>query len=253
MVAALFRTCNGSPLLSPRQGHKLQAGAMIHAADPGHPVRPDADAPPLAAARRPGGSECRCRAAPAREADRPRQAWSCVLFLLHGGPSQLDIWDMKPDCAGGGARRVPPRRHQRPRRSDHGAAAARRPAGPPLHCRPVDDSFGHQPQRSDLPRDDRQPAAARADRRLAEFAGRDRHHPQVPGAAPPRRAERRAGPTPAPGRPAGRQPGTEQGQGVGRRPRPHRHGRLRGGPSVHARMSFTTTPDTSVSRKSRPL
>ena len=21
---------------------------------------------------------------------------SCVLFLLHGGPSQLDIWDMKP-------------------------------------------------------------------------------------------------------------------------------------------------------------
>src|SRR6266705_1064813 len=23
-------------------------------------------------------------------------ARSCVLFLLHGGPSQLDIWDMKP-------------------------------------------------------------------------------------------------------------------------------------------------------------
>src|SRR3974390_2535882 len=23
---------------------------------------------------------------------------SCVLFLLHGGPSQLDIWDMKPDA-----------------------------------------------------------------------------------------------------------------------------------------------------------
>src|SRR5437879_1524482 len=31
--------------------------------------------------------EARERAAPAR---------SCVLFLLHGGPSQLDIWDMKP-------------------------------------------------------------------------------------------------------------------------------------------------------------
>jgi hypothetical protein len=26
----------------------------------------------------------------------PAQARSCVLFLLHGGPSQLDIWDMKP-------------------------------------------------------------------------------------------------------------------------------------------------------------
>src|SRR5437588_5290133 len=24
------------------------------------------------------------------------QVRSCVLFLLHGGPSQLDIWDMKP-------------------------------------------------------------------------------------------------------------------------------------------------------------
>ncbi|MEX0714288.1 MAG: hypothetical protein WD278_18275 [Pirellulales bacterium] len=23
-------------------------------------------------------------------------ARSCVLFLLHGGPSQLDTWDMKP-------------------------------------------------------------------------------------------------------------------------------------------------------------
>src|SRR5215813_6137786 len=25
-------------------------------------------------------------------------ARSCVLFLLHGGPSQLDTWDMKPDA-----------------------------------------------------------------------------------------------------------------------------------------------------------
>lgn len=30
---------------------------------------------------------------------RPRSPIrSCVLFLLHGGPSQLDIWDMKPDA-----------------------------------------------------------------------------------------------------------------------------------------------------------
>jgi hypothetical protein len=29
----------------------------------------------------------------------PRKAIrSCILFLLHGGPSQLDIWDMKPDA-----------------------------------------------------------------------------------------------------------------------------------------------------------
>src|SRR5437879_6410936 len=25
-------------------------------------------------------------------------AQSCVLFLLHGGPSQLDIWDLKPEA-----------------------------------------------------------------------------------------------------------------------------------------------------------
>jgi hypothetical protein len=29
---------------------------------------------------------------------RPSPIKSCVLFLLHGGPSQLDIWDMKPDA-----------------------------------------------------------------------------------------------------------------------------------------------------------
>src|SRR5437867_9556845 len=36
------------------------------------------------------------RAEPASR-ERPL-ARSCVLFLLHGGPSQLDIWDMKPDA-----------------------------------------------------------------------------------------------------------------------------------------------------------
>jgi hypothetical protein len=28
----------------------------------------------------------------------PPAAKSCVLFRLHGGPSQLDIWDMKPEA-----------------------------------------------------------------------------------------------------------------------------------------------------------
>jgi len=32
----------------------------------------------------------------AREQGRSARVQSCVLFLLHGGPSQLDIWDMKP-------------------------------------------------------------------------------------------------------------------------------------------------------------
>ena len=53
-------------------------------------------------------------------------------------------------------------------------------------------------------------------------------------AAPPRRHQRRAGPTPAPGCPARRQLRTEQGQGVGHRSREDRHGRFLGGrPSRH--------------------
>jgi Protein of unknown function (DUF1501) len=32
----------------------------------------------------------------ARERGRSTPVRSCVLFLLHGGPSQLDVWDMKP-------------------------------------------------------------------------------------------------------------------------------------------------------------
>src|SRR5260370_19052895 len=36
----------------------------------------------------PGGAESARQPAP--------RARSCVLFLLHGGPSQLDIWDLKP-------------------------------------------------------------------------------------------------------------------------------------------------------------
>src|SRR5688500_17006112 len=34
----------------------------------------------------------------AEERERSRRLKSCVLFLLHGGPSQLDIWDMKPNA-----------------------------------------------------------------------------------------------------------------------------------------------------------
>jgi hypothetical protein len=34
----------------------------------------------------------------AEERHRPPAVRSCVLFLLHGGPSQLDIWDMKPSA-----------------------------------------------------------------------------------------------------------------------------------------------------------
>jgi hypothetical protein len=40
------------------------------------------------------------RAAAQNSSDRERSSpvRSCVLFLLHGGPSQLDTWDMKPSA-----------------------------------------------------------------------------------------------------------------------------------------------------------
>ena len=41
---------------------------------------------------------------------RPRK--SVILIWLSGGPSQLDTWDPKPDCAGRDPRAVPVHRHQ---------------------------------------------------------------------------------------------------------------------------------------------
>src|SRR5262249_59992329 len=33
-----------------------------------------------------------------QKAGRAPPVKSCVLFLLHGGPSQLDVWDLKPEA-----------------------------------------------------------------------------------------------------------------------------------------------------------
>src|SRR5207244_10281045 len=33
-----------------------------------------------------------------RPGERAAGLRSCVIFLLHGGPSQLDTWDLKPDA-----------------------------------------------------------------------------------------------------------------------------------------------------------
>lgn len=38
------------------------------------------------------------QAASAAIADRPRRAKSCILVFLEGGPSHIDLWDMKPDA-----------------------------------------------------------------------------------------------------------------------------------------------------------
>ena len=120
-----------------------------------------------------------------RAADAPGRtpaARSCVLFLLHGGPSQLDTWDMKPSA--------PPevRGEFRPIRTsvpglhfcEHlPRLAARRPPG---HGGAFDDAHGHQSQHRDLHRHDRPGAAARPDRLHA--VGKRLPPPRRPGHAP---------------------------------------------------------------------
>ena len=41
------------------------------------------------------------------------RADACVLIFLNGGPSHLDMWDMKPDAPGRHSRRVQADRHDR--------------------------------------------------------------------------------------------------------------------------------------------
>ena len=52
----------------------------------------------------------RAGAAGAGQGPRPT-ADSCILIFLDGGPSHLDMWDMKPDAPGGDPRRVQADRH----------------------------------------------------------------------------------------------------------------------------------------------
>src|SRR5499427_7339177 len=33
-----------------------------------------------------------------RAAEKPKRADHCILIFLNGGPSHLDMWDMKPDA-----------------------------------------------------------------------------------------------------------------------------------------------------------
>ena len=70
--------------------------------------------------------------------------------------------------ARGGARRISPGCHQRARHADHRTAAAPGPASAPLQHRAFHDPFGHQPQCGDVSGDDRQRAAARANRLHAD-------------------------------------------------------------------------------------
>ena len=116
-----------------------------------------------------GGARPVVAGSPEGRRGRQRQAGAVVRVVSPARrPKSTRHLGHEAGRAGRGARRIPPGRHERPRRPDHRAPAADRPAGAPLSHRAVDDAFGHQPQRGDVPRDDRQPAAARADRLHAD-------------------------------------------------------------------------------------
>ena len=141
-----------------------------------------------------GALACRCRTCPGGGDQQPRGPQrSCVLFLLHGGPSQLDIWDMKPAAPRGGARRVSPGCHERARHAHHGTAAAPGPAGTPLQHRAFHDPRGHQPQCGHVSGDHRQRAAARADRLHADRERLPAPRRQLAFARPAQDARARAG------------------------------------------------------------
>ena len=81
----------------------------------------------LASADDPGRGRVVSRPEPAAVAPGRRSAEAhlasadaCIVIFLNGGPSHLDMWDMKPDAPGGDSRRVQADRDQRARRRSFG-------------------------------------------------------------------------------------------------------------------------------------
>ena len=156
-----------------------------------------------------------------------------------------------------------------PARSARRSSSARSPASPTRRrqademgheCHEADahdlspaEGQGHRRRGADLPRRRlSQPGLGRrrrGGRRLAELARHHRHHPQVSLPAPARRRQGRAAARPAQGRPARRQPGPQQGEGMGHRP-------ARGSAWSASRRAATSSarpPPTSTSGAYEPI
>ena len=94
-------------------------------------------------------------------AGRFGKAKACILIFNYGGPSHLDIWDLKPDAPAEIRGEFKPIATARAGRLDHRTPAAPRPPGRPLRHRPLGHPPRQRPRHRRLPRPDRLFAPAR--------------------------------------------------------------------------------------------
>ena len=107
------------------------------------------------------------RAEESRKTDASADA--CIVIFLNGGPSHLDMWDMKPDAPAEIRGEFKPIADERARRAVRRTPAAVRPADAPLHADPLGASQRQQRPRGGgllrahrpRPRRDRRRRAAR--------------------------------------------------------------------------------------------
>src|SRR3984957_1298674 len=85
----------------------------------------------------------------AATADDPRRKRSCILLWMNGGPSTIDLLDLKPGQANGGPFQGD--RHLRSRRQDRRESAEDRPAHATPRHPALDEHQGGGPRPSHLP------------------------------------------------------------------------------------------------------
>ncbi len=85
------------------------------------------------------------------------RAKSVLMVYLQGGPSHLDLWDPKPDCAGKHPQHFQEHWHQAAGRQFYRDSAEARAAQRPVHDHPLDELYAEralQPYGRHLPDDD---------------------------------------------------------------------------------------------------
>ena len=144
---------------------------------------------------------CRCRDSWRADgsASRTRKAKSCLLIFMDGGPSHLELWDLKPDAPAEVRGEFKPIRIERARphrrrtaAADLAADAPLRPGalGPPRHQRPQRRQLlhAHRPVTRSTARSSSRPTRRRTSRRSARSLAKLRPGRQAdPAVRPPAR------------------------------------------------------------------